>query len=186
MDSVTKKISPRRVPDRDAKYMGLAWFYASFSKDPNTQVGAVIVDEYNYPLGSGYNGPPRLVPDDSFSWERPGSPEDFSKYDVVVHAEINAIDHSCTKDLTNATLYVTALPCPHCMLEIARKEMGRVVYFDLKRNDPGSMFHQTQKWAARSMKIAEMAQIKVEKFTGNVAWMPDWILRLKELGVFAT
>lgn len=180
-----KKIPPRHVPDRDCKYMGLAWFYASFSKDPNTQVGAIIVGENNRPLGFGYNGPPRPINDESFSWERPKNPDDFSKYDLIVHAEINAIDHSCYQDwaLKEATLYVTAMPCPRCMQDIIRKEFARVVYMDLPRKDPASTMNNA-KWRERSLHIAKLANLEMDKFEGNLSWMPDWMLQLKELGVF--
>ena len=73
-----KKISPRNVPERDSKYMALAWIVAGFSKDPNTQCGAIIIDSKNNPLGWGYNGPPRLIDDNSFSWGRP------EKYDKII------------------------------------------------------------------------------------------------------
>jgi dCMP deaminase len=166
--------------------MGLAWIHAGFSKDPSTQVGAVIISNYNEPLGSGYNGPPRLIDDESFSWERPSAdnPDGFSKYDIIVHAEINAIDHSCGADLTGATLYVTALPCPRCMLEIIRKEIGRVVYFDYQSSRSSSL--QNAAWREKSLQMARMAGIKVEKFEGNIAWIADWTRRLKEIGIFDT
>ena len=181
---IINKVFPRKTPDREAKYMGLAWFYASFSKDPNTQVGAVIVDEYNYPLGCGYNGPPRLVDDNSFSWERSVDSEKFGKNDIIIHAEINAIEHSCGKDLSGSTLYVTGLPCPKCMLYIANKEMKLVVYMDY-RSDSGSSLQNTQ-WRDKSLEIAEMGQVKVKEFKGGVAWMADWILRLKEMRVLGS
>jgi len=177
------KISPRDVPDRDSRYMGLAWIQAGFSKDPNTQVGAVIVDRNNCPLGSGYNGPPRLINDTSFSWSRPpkDDPDKFSKYDVMVHAEINAIDHSCG-DLTNSVLYVTALPCPRCMLEIVRKEIDKVIYFDYQSTKKSSL--QNEAWREKSLEIAKMAKVTVDKFSGDVNWLADWMLRLKDIGVF--
>ena len=52
---------PRIVPNRDDRYMGLAFFHASFSKDQNTQVGAVIVNSNNEITGTGYNGPPKKI-----------------------------------------------------------------------------------------------------------------------------
>lgn len=178
------KIAPRHVPDRDSKYMGEAWMKASFSKDPSTQVGAVIIDSANYPLGSGYNGPPREIDDRSFSWERPPkeNPDAFSKYDVVVHAEINAIDRS-PGSLRGATLYVTALPCPKCMLEIVRKEIGRVVYYDFQSSQSSSL--QNAAWREKSIEIARLGHIRLEEFKGNLNWIPDWIKRLKDLGIFA-
>ena len=51
-----EKAQPRNTPDRDSRYMGLAWIHARFSKDPNTQVGSCIVSNKNQILGTGYNG----------------------------------------------------------------------------------------------------------------------------------
>jgi len=177
-----KIVPPRPVPDRDSKYMGLAWIHAGFSKDPNTQVGAQIVSAYNQPLGSGYNGPPRLIDDDTLDWGRSIKKADVSRYDVIVHAEINAIDHTGCADLTGATLYVTALPCPSCMLEIIRKEIERVLYFDFQGDANSSL--QNASWCEKSLKMARMANIQIEKFTGNINWVADWSQHLKELGIF--
>lgn len=179
----SKMIPPREVPDRDSKYMGMAWMWAGFSKDPNTQMGAQIVSQYNEPLGSGYNGPPRNIDDDSFSWCRPpkDAPDTFSKYDVVIHAEINAIAHSCGADLTEATLYLTGYPCKDCMKHIAKEEIGKVIYFD-HRSDMGSMLRKTQR--ERSEEIARLSGIVLEKFKGNLNWMPDWVSSLRHAGIF--
>ncbi len=180
---MSDKIPPREVPDRDSKYMGMAWMWAGFSKDPRTQCGAQIVDQYNTPLGSGYNGPPRLIEDDSFSWCRPpkDDPDAFSKYDVVVHAEINAIYHSCRRDLSSATMYVTAFPCKYCMIDIVKEEIGKVVYFE-HRSDSGSILQKPQ--AKISEEIARLGNVKIEKFTGNISWLQDWNENLRLKGVF--
>ena len=180
-----QKIPPRGVPNRDEKYMGEAWMKASFSKDPSTQVGAVIVAQNNFPLGSGYNGPPRKINDTDFSWERPPreDPDAFSKYDVIVHAEMNAIDHSDPAYLEDSTIYVTAMPCPNCMKEIVRKGIQRVVYYDFQSTSSSSL--QNAYWREKSKKLAEMARIQMVVFDGNLNWMPDWIRRLKDLGIFA-
>jgi dCMP deaminase len=179
-----KKVPPRQTPDRDSKYMGLAWIHAAFSKDPSTQVGAMIVSDDNYPLGSGYNGPPRNIDDNAFSWERPPKedPEAFSKYDVIVHAEVNAIDHSCGGHLENATLYVTALPCPNCMKEIVRKKIKRVVYMDFQSSKSSSL--QNAKWRDKSFELARLGGVRLDKFNGNINWLQDWIVKMRELGVF--
>lgn len=176
-------ISPRATPDRDSKYMGLAWVHAAFSKDPSTQCGAYIVSENNEPLGSGYNGPPRLIEDDSFSWCRPpkDDPEAFSKYDVVRHAEENAIKFSNCRDLSGATMYVTAHPCKKCMLQIVEQEFNRVVYMDWK-SDRGSMLSDKQREV--SERIAELGGVNLELFDGDIAWIKDWVLKLDQIGVF--
>ena len=181
---MVKKISPRLTPDRDSKYMGLAWIHAGFSKDPYTQVGAQIVTKNNRPLGSGYNGPPETFKDNDINWERPApnSTELLSKNDLIIHAEINAIDHCFGCDLTGCTLYVTALPCPACMLRISRYLWDRVVYMDFQ-SGPSSSLRNAQ-WRDKSLHIAKKANLQVEVFKGNVGWIPDWSNKLKEIGVF--
>ncbi len=178
------KVPPRMTPDRDSKYMGLAWMHAAFSKDPSTQVGAVIVSKNNKILGSGYNGPFQSVDDNSFSWERPpeDDPDAFSKYDVVVHAEVNAMDCCAPKKLQKSTLYVIALPCPHCMKEIGRKKIGRVVYGEFQSTKSSML--QNAKWRNKSFKIAELGKIQLEKFAGNINWVLDWTTTMSQLNAF--
>lgn len=181
---MAKKVPPRSTPDRDSRYMGQAWMMASFSKDPNTQVGAVIVRNDNTPLGSGYNGPPSDIDDKSFSWERPpkNDPDAFSKYDLVRHAEMNAIGYSGNEDFSDSTLYVTALPCPRCMLEIVDKGFKRVVYFDYQGTKGSSLVNT--KWRDKSFKIAELGKVNLMSFRGNINWILDWTEKMKELGIF--
>lgn len=52
----------------DEYFMGIAKLTAGRSKDPNTQVGAVIVSENNRVLSTGYNGTPNGFNDDDFPW----------------------------------------------------------------------------------------------------------------------
>lgn len=178
------KALPRQIPSRDEKYMGLAWFHASFSKDPNTQVGAQLVGSDNKPLGSGYNGPPRRMSDLNVVWDRPSkaNPEALSKYDLIVHAEINAIDHSNNLPLNDATLYVTALPCPSCMLEIVRKEISRVVYFDFQSGKNSTL--QNVHWKEKTLEIANLGKVDIEQFEGSLNWIMDWTFKLKDLEIF--
>lgn len=50
--------------------MGVALLSAHRSKDPNTQVGACIVNDKNKIVGAGYNGMPMGCDDDDFPWEK--------------------------------------------------------------------------------------------------------------------
>ena len=52
----------------DEYFMGVALLASMRSKDPNTQVGACIVDEQNRILSTGYNGFPHGCSDDDFPW----------------------------------------------------------------------------------------------------------------------
>ena len=53
-------------------FMGVATMASKRSKDPNTQVGACIVDGDNYIVSVGYNGMPLGCSDAEFPWEREG------------------------------------------------------------------------------------------------------------------
>ena len=71
----------------DERFLRLAEHVASWSKDPSTKVGAVLVaPECNLVVGLGYNGFARGVHDID---ERLNNRD--LKYKYVVHAEVNAI-----------------------------------------------------------------------------------------------
>ena len=90
----------------DQYFMGVAKLSAYRSKDPNTQVGACIVNNDNRIVGVGYNGLPRGCEDDKFPWSvREGALYD-TKYPYVVHAELNAILNS-TQKLQDCRIYVS-------------------------------------------------------------------------------
>ena len=109
----------------DEYFMGVALLAAKRSKDPNTQVGACIVNKNKRILSTGYNGFPYGCSDDTFPWERDGSD---TKYKYVVHAELNAILNAGGKDLTGARLYVDLFPCNECAKAIIQSGIAEVVY----------------------------------------------------------
>ena len=114
----------------DEYFMGLAHLSAMRSKDPSTQVGAVIVDAEHKVVGIGYNGLPIGCSDDEFPWDREGGMLE-TKYAFVVHAELNAILNS-TRDLHRCTLYVSLFPCNECAKAIIQSGICRIVYEDDK------------------------------------------------------
>ena len=114
----------------DDYFMSIAILTAKRSKDPNTQVGACIVDQNKRIVGMGYNGFPNGCSDDEFPWERKGEFLDC-KYPYVVHAEPNAILNS-TASLQNATLYVTLFPCHECAKLIIQSGIKEIVYISDK------------------------------------------------------
>lgn len=97
---------------------------ATRSKDPSSQVGAIIVRDRTI-LSTGYNGFPRGVNDDiPERYERP------AKYTWVVHGEENAILNACRNGVgvMGATLYVTPFaPCVHCAKAIIQSGIREVV-----------------------------------------------------------
>ena len=89
-------LSPRKSTERlswTKHHMLLACLTAQRSPDPNTQVGAAIIDPYNRIVGLGYNGPPRGIKPEIIPWEREGEYV-HTKYPYIQHAEKNAIANS--------------------------------------------------------------------------------------------
>ena len=118
----------------DDYFMGVALLAAERSKDPNTQVGACIVDEQKRIISTGYNGFPLGCSDDDFPWNREGC-ETETKYPYVVHAELNAILNARGKTLTGAKLYVGLFPCNECAKAIIQSGIAEVVYLSDKYKD---------------------------------------------------
>ena len=114
----------------DEYFMGLAHLSALRSKDPNTQVGAAIVDENHRVVSVGYNGFPTGVSDDEFPWSREGGVL-TSKYAFVVHAELNAILNS-QRSVRGCTIYVSLFPCNECAKMIIQSGIKEVIYLSDK------------------------------------------------------
>ena len=106
-------------------FMGIALLASKRSKDPNTQVGACIVNADNVILSTGYNGFPYGCSDDEFPWEREGGD---TKYNYVVHAELNAILNAGGRSLKGARIFVDLFPCNECAKAIIQSGIQEVVY----------------------------------------------------------
>ncbi len=103
------------------RFMELARHVSLWSKDPSTQVGAVIVDDKKRVVGMGYNGFPRGV-DDSYN----RYDEKKLKYNLVVHAEANAILNA-VKSVEGMTLYSTLFTCAECAKLIIQAGIKKIV-----------------------------------------------------------
>lgn len=99
---------------------------ATRSKDPSTQVGAVIVNENYDIVSTGYNGFPPAVRDTEERWQRP------LKYEFVVHAEMNAIARAARfgKHTEGGTLFCTHIPCVNCAKAVIAAGVKGVYYSD--------------------------------------------------------
>ena len=118
----------------DEYFMGVAMLYAMRSKDPNTQVGACIVNREHRIVGVGYNGFPTGCSDDDLPWDREGDWIE-TKYPYVYHAELNAILNSIGGDLRGCTLYVALFPCNECAKAIIQAGIRKIVYLSDKYAD---------------------------------------------------
>lgn len=133
------KPKPEKVEKRtdylswDDYFMGIALLSAQRSKDPNTNVGACIVNKEKKIVGTGYNGFPIGCSDDNLPWAREGNFLD-TKYPYVCHAELNAILNS-TKNLKGCTIYVDLFPCNECAKAIIQSGIIEIVYLSDKYAD---------------------------------------------------
>ncbi len=108
-------------PDKwDTRFIELAKLFGSWSKDPSTKAGAVIV-RGKKPIAHGYNGFPAGVPDTA---EHLNSRDE--KYPRIIHAELNAI-LTATESLQGTTIYCTHFPCSRCTANIIQVGIIRVV-----------------------------------------------------------
>lgn len=105
------------------RFMRLAANVSTWSKDPSTQVGAVIVRPDRSVAAVGYNGFPRGVKD------APDRLEDRAlKYPMTVHAEKNAI-LSAHERLDGYSIFVHPLcPCAPCAGAIIQAGIHTVYY----------------------------------------------------------
>ena len=115
----------------DEYFMGIAMLSAKRSKDPNTQVGACIVNQNNKIMSVGYNGFPLGCSDEDFPWERSGDNYD-TKYPYVCHAELNAILNNAGGNLKGCKIYVALFPCNECAKAIIQSGIKEVFYLSDK------------------------------------------------------
>ena len=123
----------------DEYFMGVALIAAERSKDPSTQVGACIVSQDNKIISTGYNGFPIGCSDDDFPWNRDASVGE-TKYQFVVHAELNAVLNSNGLPLSGSRIYVGLFPCNECAKAIIQAGISEVIYLsDKYRTTPATM-----------------------------------------------
>lgn len=135
------------------EYFMLQAMMASFkSKDPNTKVGCVFVDDNNHQLSMGYNGQIAGIDETQIPWGNSKTvPLDQQKYAYVVHSEANAILHAKT-GLEHSRCYVTLFPCHECAKMISTLKVKEVIYLSDKYK--GTVENQIAK------KIFDMSNVK--------------------------
>ena len=108
----------------DQRFLDLAFHIASWSKDPSTKVGCVVVGTDREIRSTGFNGFPRGISDD------PERLADRSqKYPLICHAEENAIMHAARigMPLKDCSAYVTWPPCSPCARSLIQAGVSEVV-----------------------------------------------------------
>ena len=143
----------------DEYFMGIALLSCERSKDPNTKVGACIVDENKKVVSIGYNGRPSGCDESQLSWNK-GEGLD-SKYLYVCHAEFNAILNTRNGSaLRGCTLYVTLFPCNECTKAIIQTGIKEVVYISNK--------YENTTGVQASKRMLLLAGVKIRHYEGRI------------------
>ncbi len=114
------------VPSWDDYFLGLADAAGTRSKDGSTQVGCVIVGDYQMVVSTGYNDLPRQVENLPERFEAP------EKYLWVEHAERNAIYMAARRGvaLEGSTIYMQSMPCVDCARAIIQSGIRHITTRD--------------------------------------------------------
>ena len=118
------EIMSRSIPGWDQYYLDICKVVAQRSKDPNTQIGSVIVGPNHEIRSTGYNSFPRGIRDDVP--ERLARP---AKYLWIEHAERNAICNAARAGTATegCTIYVEIMPCMDCARAVVQAGIVQVV-----------------------------------------------------------
>lgn len=135
------------------RFLEMAKMVGSWSKDPSTQVGAVIVDDDRRVISLGYNGFPKGVADNNRLEDRK------EKYKMIVHAERNALLFA-NVSVKDATIFTYPfMPCPVCTGMIIQSGIQRVV--SLQTDNP--RWQQDFEISRKMLEEAEIDLVEYEK-----------------------
>lgn len=139
----------------DFRFLTVAKEVATWSKDPGTKVGVVLVQEKRI-ISTGYNGFPARIND---SLERYLNRE--TKLLYTVHAEVNALLNAAKNgsETKGSTLYTTFPPCVNCSTSIIQAGVSTIICPTLKT--------VPQRWIENfqlAQSILSEAQIEIKEF----------------------
>ena len=106
----------------DKRFLEMAKLVASWSKDPSTQTGAVIVQPNNRVVSVGFNGFPQAMPDVEHYYS-----VREEKYSRIVHCEMNALLFA-ERSVAGCTLYTYPfISCDRCFVHMVQAGIVRFV-----------------------------------------------------------
>lgn len=144
----------------DGRFLQMAELVASWSKDPSTKCGAVIVRPDRTVVSEGYNGFPKGCDD---AEELYANRE--LKYSRVVHAEMNALLHA-REPLHGYTMYTVPRgfgpSCDRCSAHIIQAGITRVVHYGVEEDDFASRWQEA---CERGLQMYREAGVIIDSYT---------------------
>jgi dCMP deaminase len=130
----------------DLRFLKLAKFISTWSKDPSTQTGAVIVRPNKSICSVGFNGFPAAMIDREDYYDNRDE-----KYSRIIHCEMNAAKFA-TESLSGYTLYTYPfMSCDRCFVHMANYGITRFVA-------PKSPLDKEERWADAFDKVRNYAK----------------------------
>lgn len=115
----------KTIPDWDHYFLSFIPVIKSRSKDKHTQVGCLIVNEFNNIISTGYNSFPAGINDHvPERYERP------LKYEIISHSEENACCAAAKAGirLYGSRIYQPSTPCITCARIIIQCGIKEIIY----------------------------------------------------------
>lgn len=103
-------------------FFKLALSAGRLSKDPSVGVGAVIVDDNNRIITTGFNGLPSGI-----DFNEVITPDRETRLQCTIHAEENALAFAW-RDVKGMTLFSSRQPCARCAAMIVQRGISCVAY----------------------------------------------------------
>lgn len=130
----------------DLRFLKLAEEVATWSKDPSTKTGAVVIGPDDAVISVGFNGFPKGMADSPALYANREE-----KYSRIIHCEINALIFAGRRLPEGCTLYtVPFMSCDRCVVQMLQAGIRRFVA--PKCTDPdklarwGEIFERTRKY----------------------------------------
>lgn len=155
-------------PSWDEYFLLLAFNVSLRSEDPDIKHGAVIVNQYNHIIGTGYNGPikgadnsviPFSIRDEKRKW--------------MIHAEENAmlnVTQSSSERGDRCRIYITGQPCNNCL--------QRMVNFGIKKMviaDRIGSITENEETAVMKSQIISMSGMEVVRVPISNPWLQKFV-----------
>ena len=158
----TLSVWNQHISEWDCRFLRIANEIQSWSKDPSTKCGCVLVKDRRI-LSTGYNGLPANLSDSLDRYQN----REF-KLATIIHAEKNAIFNAAKNGSTTegATAYVTFPPCSQCASALIQAGVVEIIC-----PDPASAPDRWRENFKLASDILYEAGVKVLYYSEEKLWI---------------